>query len=113
MEPNVNEMLKRLFDDDKLTLEILAEEASEIIQAKSKIIRFGLKDSFNETNRPDQTNVEKLETEIIHFMAVVDVLISRGIINLTNIDKIKYDKWDKMKKWNSYTGTKGIKGDLS
>lgn len=101
------EVLKTVFPDDKLTLEVLAEEASEIIQAKSKIIRFGLNDSFNETIRPDQTNKQKLEAEIFQFLAVVDILIARGVIDPINSEQIKQAKWEKMVKWNAYNGTKG------
>lgn len=93
------------FPDDKLTLEILAEEAAEIIQAKSKIIRFGFDDVFNETTRPDQTNIEKLETEIGHLFAVVDILIARGLVRKEVIENLKLPKWEKMKKWNQYKGT--------
>jgi hypothetical protein len=112
MDGRTIKALQFAFPDDKSTLEILAEEASEIIQAKSKIIRFGLKDFYNETTRPDQSNVEKLETEIGHFLAVVDVLIARGILRPDKMEEVKPDKWEKMNKWNHYTGTKGLEGDI-
>jgi len=99
--------LSDMFPDNKLTLEILAEEASEIIQAKSKIIRFGLQDTYNDTSKPDQTNREKLEEEIGHFLAVVDVLTAKGIVRPEKIKEAKPIKWQKMYRWNQYKGTKG------
>lgn len=80
MVPDVDTMkwLRETFPDTTLVLEKLSEEAAEVIQAKSKIIHFGLKDTYNNTsNHPDQTNQEKLETEIAHFQAVVDILIAK------------------------------------
>jgi len=100
------------FPDDKLTLEKLAEEAGEIVQAKSKIILFGLHDTYNNTTKPDQTNQEKLETEIGHLMAVVDVLVARGIVRPSEMNRVKADKWDKMEKWNKYKGTLTEEGDI-
>ncbi|MCP4368294.1 MAG: SDR family oxidoreductase [Deltaproteobacteria bacterium] len=100
--------LRDMFPDNKLNLEKLAEEAAEVIQAKSKIIFFGLKDVYNNTkDHPDQSNVEKLEEEIGHFQAVVDVLIANGIVRPEKIEEAKPAKWDKMFKWNQYAGTKG------
>jgi len=104
---NHNE-LRNMFPDNKMNLEKLAEEAAEVICAKSKIIHFGLTDVYNNTkNHPDQTNVEKLETEIGHFQAVVDILIANGIVRPEKIEEAKPAKWEKMFKWNQYAETKG------
>ncbi len=100
--------LNETFPDTSLVLEKLAEEAAEVIQAKSKIIHFGLKDTYNNNaDRPDQTNQEKLETEIAHFQAVVDILIAKKIVRYHKMQSMKPAKWEKMKKWNDYNGTKG------
>ena len=100
-------VLKECFPDDKLTLEILAEEAAEICQAKSKIIRFGLDDIYvDNEGEPVRTNRQKLEHEIKHLLAVIEVLEARGIISLEDVEQDKQDKWIKMQKWNAYTGTK-------
>ena len=101
------------FPNDELTLEKLAEEAAEIIQAKSKIVHFGLTDTYNDTkHHPDQTNQEKLETEIGHLLAVVDILAARGIVRYSKIHSVKEAKWDKMEKWNKYKGSITKKGEL-
>lgn len=97
--------LNKMFPNDALTLEHLSEEASEIIKAKSKIIRFGLQDRWPVES--GDTNIAKLEEEIGHLEAVVDVLVQRGILSRTNIEKAKPEKWESMQKWNGYRGTKG------
>lgn len=102
------DILKEVFTNDRMTLEILAEEATEICQAKSKIIRFGLSDEYNNTYNPTKTNKEKLEIEIIHLLAVVDILEARGIISLDGIEQGKQDKWIKMQKWSAYKGSNDI-----
>jgi len=98
--------LATLFTDYTLVLEELAEEAAEVIQAKSKVIRFGLLDTFNNTLNPDQTNKEKLETEVGHFLAVVDVLVAKGILCHDRLEDAKPGKWEKMVIWQKYKGTK-------
>lgn len=98
--------LRELFPDNILNLEQLAEEASKVIQAKSKVVRFGLKDTFNDTLNPDQTNQEKLEAEIGQFLAVVDVLVETGILRQDKLDAAKPSKWSKMKIWDEYKGTR-------
>ena len=101
------------FPDDYVTLEKLSEEACEIGQAKSKIILFGLKDIYQNTvNEPIKTNQEKLETEVVDLLAVIDVLIARGILRREKIydPELKKAKWNKMEKWNKYG--KGTKGDF-
>jgi len=102
--------LKELFPDNRLNLEELAEECAEIIQAKSKIIRFGLQDIFNNTHDPDQTNQEKLEAEIGHFLAVVDVLVATNVLRYDRLEDAKPKKWLKMRMWQKYNGTKEREG---
>lgn len=98
--------LAKLFTDNALVLEELAEEAAEVIQAKSKVIRFGLMDTFNDTLNPDKTNQEKLEDEVGHFLAVVDVLVAKGILHKDKLEDAKPSKWSKMAIWQKYKGTK-------
>ena len=84
------------FKNQTLNLEILAEEAAEIIQIKSKIIRFGLYDYHPKNEMP---NNEKLENEIGHFLAMVDILVHHGVIHLDNITKGRAEKLIKLKDW--------------
>jgi len=88
------------FTDVDLNLEILGEEAAEIIEAlakdeaekhlsrliriKSKIARFGL-DDHHPKNKVK--NRHALEEEIGHFMAIVDILADCKVISRDNIVK--------------------------
>lgn len=79
------------FTDTKLNLEILGEEAGEImeilariVRMKSKIARFGLKDYHPKNFK---TNVAALEEEIGHFQAMVGILITQKVISQENLEK--------------------------
>ena len=77
------------YTDTNLNLEILAEEASEVIEAlsrvirmKSKIVRFGLTDHHPKNMIP---NNEALEEEIGHFLAMVEILVNQGVLSESRI----------------------------
>jgi len=74
------------FDNSVINLEVLAEEAAEVIQAKSKIIRFG----FNEQN------CKRLETEIGDFLALVDILLDEKLISSNGLQEAKKAKLEKL-----------------
>lgn len=84
------------FNDLTLNLEILAEEAAEIIQIKSKIVRFGL-DDYHPKN--GIVNRAKLEEEIGHFLAMVEILQIGGVINSLAVEAGKQAKFKKLPKW--------------
>lgn len=96
------EELKEIFPDLKVTLEHLAEEAAEVIQMKSKIFRFGLDDVWE-----GESNRTKLENELGHFLAVVDVLMAHEVVDRECVQAAKSEKFTSMRKWNAYRGTKG------
>jgi len=68
-------------------LQVLQEEASEIIKEASKINRFGL-DSINPQDRDKVPNKEKLENEIYDFFGVIELLMEENII-FSGSNKIK------------------------
>lgn len=84
------------FDNIILNLEIMSEECAEIQQIKSKIIRFGIDDYHPKNEIP---NREKLEQEIGHFLAMIDILIDNGLITTEGIENGKIHKFDKLPKW--------------
>lgn len=90
------------FDNHRLNLEILAEEAVEIVQAKSKIIRFGIDDRFPTGDSP--TNRAKLESEVGEFMLLVDILVHHRIISIAGIEAGYGMKKEKMSKWYYHEG---------
>lgn len=79
-------------------LNIAQEECAEIIQAISKINRFGL-----DQTKPGQekTNREHLEEELGDLIAMITLLEINGIINQHNIEKAKLAKFEKLKKWST------------
>ena len=82
------------FNKIPTNLEILAEEAAEVIQAKSKVFRFGFEDFHPKNKLPGR---EKLEQEIGHFLAMVEILLANGVITnvgVANGIKHKFGKLD-------------------
>ena len=75
----------------KETLTILSEECAEVIQANSKLIRFG---------PYDEDNIKELEKELGDVMAMVLVLDYYGYIKLDNIQKNIEPKLKKLKKYS-------------
>ena len=82
----------------KETMDILQEECAEVIQAVSKISRFGL-DNLK-PGKP-KTNREHLEEELGDLLAMIDILHEMDIVSWTNLDLAKEAKIEKLKKWSS------------
>ena len=76
-------------------LGILQEECAEVIVEVSKIRRFGLDTKHYKTG---QLHKEMLELEIGDMLALVDILVEKGILNFDNLNKAKYNKIEKDRK---------------
>ena len=81
----------------KETMDILQEECAEVIQAVSKISRFGL-DNLK-PGKP-KTNREHLEEELGDLLAMIDILHEMDIVSWDNLDTAKAAKIEKLKKWS-------------
>ena len=79
-------------------MDILQEECAEVIQAVSKISRFGL-DNFK-PGKP-KTNREHLEEELGDLMAMIDILQEMDIVSYANIEAASAAKHEKLKKWSN------------
>ncbi len=75
----------------KETLTILSEEAAEVIQASSKLIRFG---------PYDEDNVAELEQELADIMAMIIILEYYGYVKMENIKEGIIPKLTKLKKYS-------------
>jgi len=75
------------------TLIILQEECAEVIQSASKIYRFGL----DNKHKSGSTQRANLEMEIGDMMALVDILVEQGIVDLNNINIGNTNKKEKLK----------------
>ena len=78
-------------------MDILQEECAEVIQAVSKIRRFGI-DNFK-PGKP-ATNREHLETEIGDVLAMIDIMVDHGVILSDSIEAAKQAKKEKLKVWS-------------
>lgn len=67
--------------DKNIVMAILQEECAEVVQAVSKVYRFGLNNSWNGV-----TNKEALITEIGDVLALIDILIKETDINISEED---------------------------
>ena len=75
----------------KETLTILSEECAEVIQANSKLIRFG---------PYDEKHVAELEQELADVMAIVIILEYYGYVKMENIKEGIIPKLTKLKKYS-------------
>ena len=75
----------------KETLTILSEECSEVVQANSKLIRFG---------PYDEDNVAELEKELGDVMAIIIILDYYGYVSTENITENIEPKLKKLKKYS-------------
>lgn len=82
----------------KEVMDILQEECAEVIQAVSKVNRFGF-DNYK-PGKP-KTNREHLEEELGDMLAMVDIMLEQGIVTATHLEIAKHAKIEKLKKWSS------------
>jgi len=83
---------------EKEVMDILQEECAEVIQAVSKISRFGI-DNYK-PGKP-KTNREHLEEELGDMMAMIDILQEMDIVSYSNIERAQAAKIEKLKKWST------------
>ena len=75
---------------------ILQEECSEVTQATSKCFRFGLDGVYQ-----DQSNRDRLEQELGDVLAMIDILVSQGVVSADDLQAAKQRKFDKLKQWST------------
>ena len=82
-------------------LNILQEECSEVIQAASKIKRFGLN---NRKEITDLTNLESLELELGDVLALIELCKVSGIgITDEGLERAKNNKFARIYQWMNTT----------
>jgi len=90
--------MTELNENSNEVMDILQEEAAEVIQAVSKIRRFGID---NEKPGNDQSNREHLEEELGDMLAMIDILMVNGLVDWANLHAAKRAKVEKLKKWSN------------
>lgn len=73
-------------------LTILSEECAEVIQAASKLQRFGV---------DDVKNKKRLQDEVGDLIGVIVILHTLGMVNEKDIQKQVKRKLRKLKRWSS------------
>ena len=86
-------------------LDILQEECAEVVQAVSKIRRFGIDNAKPGT---EYSNREHLEEEIGDLLAMIDILQINNIVSWGNLHKAKRAKIEKLKKWSNIQNLENI-----
>jgi len=76
-------MMENFMRNSTQVMGVLIEECAEVIQAVSKIYRFGLDNSWNGI-----TNKQSLVTEIGDVLALIDILINETDINISEDEVI-------------------------
>jgi NTP pyrophosphatase (non-canonical NTP hydrolase) len=82
----------------KEVMDITQEECAEVIQAISKISRFGI-DNLK-PGKP-KTNREHLEEELGDLLAMIDILLENNVVTQDNLDVAKHAKKEKLKLWST------------
>ena len=82
----------------KEVMDILQEECAEVIQAVSKISRFGL-DNLK-PGKP-KTNRQHLEEELGDLLAMITILLDKGIVDSVQLEQAEAAKIEKLKQWST------------
>ncbi len=85
-------------DQNNEVMDIAQEECAEVIQAISKIRRFGIDNAKPGTN---YSNREHLEEELGDVLAMIDILMINEVVSWGNLHKAKRAKIEKLKKWST------------
>ena len=91
--------------DVKEVMDILQEECAEVIQAVSKISRFGI-DNFKPGKA--KTNREHLEEELGDMLAMICILEKMGVIDQNALEIATKAKIQKLKKWSTIKNLEDI-----
>jgi NTP pyrophosphatase (non-canonical NTP hydrolase) len=92
-------------ENNNEVMDILQVEAAEVIQAVSKVRRFGMDNAKHDTG---QTNREHLEEELGDMLAMIDILMINEMVNWGNLHKAKRAKIEKLKKWSKIPNLENI-----
>lgn len=77
-------------------LRIAQEECAEVIQAISKVFRFGMDETHNGV-----TNRAHLTEEVGDLVCMVELMIERGLISAQEVAQAGIKKKEKLAKWSN------------
>lgn len=90
-------------EKQKEALLILQEECAEVIQAASKVFRFGTESRWPREESP--TTLEELQLEVGQVLAMIDVLTQQCLLSDSAINEARKHKIEKLKIWSSIYDT--------
>jgi NTP pyrophosphatase (non-canonical NTP hydrolase) len=79
---------------------IAQEECAEVTQAISKVFRFGMDSSYN-----GFSNKENLTTEVGDLLCMIELMMSKGIVDSMEVLDAKKNKYEKLTKWSNINGS--------
>jgi NTP pyrophosphatase (non-canonical NTP hydrolase) len=89
--------MKQVNDHQEECLNILQEECAEVIQAASKIKRFGL---IGKPTNTTKTNRESLEMELGDVLALIDLVKAAGLgVTEEGIERARVDKMQRLSRF--------------
>jgi len=92
-----NRNMKQVNDHQEECLNILQEECAEVIQAASKIKRFGL---IGKPTNTTKTNRESLEMELGDVLALIDLVKAAGLgVTEEGIERARVDKMQRLSRF--------------
>jgi NTP pyrophosphatase (non-canonical NTP hydrolase) len=77
------------------TLDMVTEECAEVIQAISKVKRFGLDDGWGST----QSSRQQLETEVGDLLCLISILVDNKVLDRDAIEVARFKKSLKIQWW--------------
>lgn len=86
----MNKIVKPFISTKHEILQLLQEECAEVIQAASKIIRFG-----------EEKNTNQLEIELGDLQAIIQLLHEFDMVGYTAIDEAAAKKVEKLKVYSN------------
>jgi NTP pyrophosphatase (non-canonical NTP hydrolase) len=81
------------------TLLILQEECAEVIQAASKVFRFGEESRWPHPS--SSSTHECLAMEVGQLLCMIDILVEQGYLSDSKLNESKQNKREKLKIWSS------------
>lgn len=95
-----------MINEEQYLLGVLAEECNEIAVMTSKAVRFGLEDSYPES---EETNKQAIIRELNDLFGVLKLMGARGILpKVIENPSLIYTKQLKVLEYMDYSVTKGI-----
>jgi NTP pyrophosphatase (non-canonical NTP hydrolase) len=85
-----------LNERQKEIMSITQEECAEVVQAISKIFRFGLDETYE-----GRTNRERLEMELGDLQCMITLLKQYNIVNESSVFKAELAKRSRLEKWSN------------